>query len=140
MEYVVNAPVVVGEIIDDEAVILNLQTGLYFNSAGSGAEIWAGIERGATPEALAARLVARFDVDPSGAAEAVTAFLATLEDYDLVRTRDAAANGAGMIATRGTEPFSAPELGTHSELDDLLRLDPIHDVDQMGWPVASRTA
>lgn len=141
MHYVVNAPTVVGEIIEDEAVILNLESGLYFNTVGSGAEIWAGIERGATAEALAARLVRRFDVSAAQAGEAVAAFLATLESYALVRAE--AGEGvapAAALPSNIREPFAAPVLGTHSDLDDLLRLDPIHDVDQMGWPIASRPA
>lgn len=139
--YVVNAPAVVGEIIDDEAVILNLESGLYFNTAGSGAEIWAGIEHGATAEMLAERLARRFDVSPAQADEAVAAFLATLESYGLVR---AEAGGGTPLApatpSNVREAFAAPMLGTHSDLDDLLRLDPIHDVDQMGWPIAARPA
>lgn len=139
-QYVVNAPAVVGEIIDDEAVILNLHSGLYFNTAGPGAEIWAGLDRGATVEALAGRLTARFDIASAEAAAAVATFLATLESYELVRSEAADADTPGVApAVAGTEPFSPPELGMHSDLDDLLRLDPIHDVDQMGWPIASRT-
>jgi hypothetical protein len=140
-QYVVNAPVVVGEIIDDEAVILNLQSGLYFNTAGSGAEIWAGLDRGATVEALAGRLTARFDIAPAEAAGAVAAFLATLETYELVRSEPADPGKPRITpAATGTEAFTPPGLGTHSDLDDLLRLDPIHDVDQMGWPIVSRPA
>jgi hypothetical protein len=139
--YVVNAPTVVGEIIDDEAVILNLQTGLYFNTAGSGAEIWAGLGSGASVAALAARLAGRFDIDAATAADAVATFLTTLEGYELVRSEDAPADATQVApAARGGEAFAPPVLGTHSDLDDLLRLDPIHDVDQMGWPIASRPA
>jgi hypothetical protein len=138
---VVNAPVVVGEIIDDEAVILNLQTGLYFNTAGSGAEIWAGLEQGANLDALASRLTRRFALSHDAAREAVSAFLETLRHYALVRTEDGPGEAAAVAQTGGgTEPFVPPVLGTHSELDDLLRLDPIHDVDQMGWPIANRDA
>jgi hypothetical protein len=139
MRYVVNSPVVVGEIIDDEAVILDLQSGRYFNTEASGAEIWAGIEAGETAAALAGRLVARFDVAAERAAEEVSVFLKVLEEHALVRAEPAEPGAAHVPAVplaAGREPFRLPFLGIHSDLDDLLRLDPIHDVDQTGWPMA----
>lgn len=37
----INAPSVVGEVIDGEAVILNLETGKYYSARGSGSAIWS---------------------------------------------------------------------------------------------------
>src|SRR6187397_1108133 len=42
-----NSPSVVSEIIDGEAVIMNLATGHYFSALGTGGELWALIEKGA---------------------------------------------------------------------------------------------
>ena len=36
----INSPSVVGEIIDGEAVIMDLRAGHYFSSQGAGCEIW----------------------------------------------------------------------------------------------------
>ena len=139
MQYVINAPAVVGEIIDDEAVILDLRSGLYFNTEASGAVIWAGIEEGATIENLARRLAQRFDIALADAIEQAQAFIATLEEHGLVRAEAAPSHAAARPeAGQGRETFHAPRLGVHSDHDDLLRLDPIHDVDQMGWPMAQR--
>lgn len=139
-QYVVNSPHVVGEVIDDEAVIIDLQSGRYFNTRASGALIWAGIEQGATIEALAAQLAARFDIAPAEAAEQALAFVAILEGHGLVRAGQAAAAIPASPEALGREVFAVPQLGIHSDLDDLLRLDPIHDVDAAGWPMAQRQA
>lgn len=139
MRYAINSPTVVGEIIDDEAVILNLQSGQYFNTTGTGAAIWAGLEQGSTADALTERLHAHFDVERPQAFATVTAFLAVLDHHGLIRTLSADATRTvppPAAATRA--PFVAPELGVHSDLDDMLRLDPIHDVDPAGWPIANR--
>jgi hypothetical protein len=37
------------------------------------------------------------------------------------------------------EPFAAPALNTFSDMQELLLLDPIHEVDEAGWPVARQT-
>ena len=139
-QYFVNSPAVVGEVIDDEAVIIDLQSGRYFNTQASGALIWTGIEQGATIEALTARLVARFDIDPVEAAEQAMAFVAVLEGHGLVRAEAPAMPAVVIEEPRGSEAFAVPQLGIHSDLDDLLRLDPIHDVDAAGWPMAQRQA
>ncbi len=34
--------------------------------------------------------------------------------------------------------FEAPVLESYSDMQDLLLLDPIHDVDDAGWPVANQ--
>jgi len=33
------------------------------------------------------------------------------------------------------QPFSAPVLNAYTDMEELLLLDPIHDVDQAGWPM-----
>jgi hypothetical protein len=33
-------------------------------------------------------------------------------------------------------PFEMPKLSKYTDMEDLLALDPIHEVDEMGWPNA----
>ena len=35
---------------------------------------------------------------------------------------------------RSRLPFAAPVLHKYTDMEDLLLLDPIHDVDESGWP------
>ena len=37
-------------------------------------------------------------------------------------------------ASGETSPFVTPTLSRYTEMQDLLLLDPIHDVDDSGWP------
>ena len=141
LQYVVNSPHVVGEIIDDEAIILNLDSGQYFSTEASGAIIWSAVESGVTVEETANRLVDRFEIAPERAVEEAANFLKLLEEHGLVRAEPAPVRLARLAMPRSRcEAFVAPQLGIHSDLDDLLRLDPIHDVDQMGWPISNPNA
>jgi hypothetical protein len=36
----------------------------------------------------------------------------------------------------GKSPFEMPKLSKYTDMEDLLALDPIHEVDEMGWPNA----
>lgn len=138
----VNAPSVVGEIIDGEAVIMDLALGHYFSSQGSGAEIWAGIEAGLGRTDIVDWLAARYASDRTDLTDAVDVFVSELLDRRLV-VEDAALPGAVVVppaAPRGDaaarQIFVAPALNTYADMEDLLLLDPIHDVDAVGWPVA----
>lgn len=143
--YEINAPTVFGEILDDEAVVLNMTSGHYFSIPGSGALIWAAIEQQAPVEDIAAAFAARFDLPIEDAHRDVGQFIDQLLGHDLVRpcTRDGVTNGTNGAAhppewCAGTGAYSAPTIEPFSDMQDILLLDPIHDVDDAGWPVSNR--
>jgi len=60
---------------------------------------------------------------------------------DLIRPASAQAGNAPigeMIPV--TIAYAPPVLETFSDMQDLLLLDPIHEVDDAGWPMAPRQA
>ena len=83
--WIVNKPAVVSEVIDGELVVMNLATGNYFSSAGSGARLWARLDHGASAEGLVATLAAHHEVDVDTARADVERYLATLQAEGLVR-------------------------------------------------------
>lgn len=134
----VNAPAVVGEIIDGEAVIMDLSSGHYFSTQGVGCDIWRGIELGATRSSIVRELAAAYGIDPDVAAQAVANFLGDLTRNNLVvesSVESGAGGSAGSWLDRKSDPFSAPVLNAYTDMEELLLLDPIHDVDQAGWPM-----
>ena len=134
--YELNAPTASGEVIDGEAIIMHLRTGHYFSSQGSGALIWSGIEQAASSDMIAQALVDFYHIDPDRAEAAVATFAAELARHDLVRP----ANGGGIVPEPGSlgvsGDFAEPRLEVYADMQDLLLLDPIHDVDEAGWPIA----
>jgi hypothetical protein len=135
-----NAPAVVSEIIDGEAVIMHLRSGNYYSIEHVGSEIWACLDLGLSRCQILDSLASRYPVAPAALAAALDSFLAELVAQDLVREVDgetansipaepAPINGAAR-------PFAAPVLNIYSDMKDLLLLDPIHDVDEVGWPTA----
>lgn len=130
-----NAPLVVSETVDGEAIIMHHGSGHYFDTSASGAVLWQAIEGGATRAGLVLRLTTAFEVDGDAATAAVDEFVATLSAHDLIR--EAPGTGATRLEPVGLrQAFAAPVLGVHADLADMLLLDPIHDVDESGWPAA----
>jgi len=134
-----NAPAVVSEIIDGEAVIMHLKSGSYYSTEHVGSQIWTWIEQGLSRAEMLERMAERYPVARQDLATSLDSFIAELVAQDLVRetavdpvatpTSDpASVNGAA-------QPFAAPVLNVYSDMKDLLLLDPIHDVDEIGWPI-----
>ncbi len=138
----VNAPSVIGEVIDGEAVIMDLGSGHYFSTDGTGAVIWSGIERGLSRAGLVAMLAARYDADHAALTAAVDVFVGELCERQLVVELDVAPNDTTPLDDIDGEVrvvFVVPTLNTYADMEDLLLLDPIHDVDATGWPAAKPT-
>ena len=142
MRYRVNAAHVVSDVFEDgEAAVIDLRSGVYFSLNPTGALLWPLLVEGTTVDALVAHARAATDGDGE-VPGAVAAFVASLVGAELVEElADAAANGTGSgtggapLAPAGERvPFVAPALERFDDLQDLLLLDPIHDVGEQGWP------
>jgi hypothetical protein len=135
----VNGPTVISEVIDGEAVIMNLATGQYFSCQDVAGEIWSLIEAGTTRSGIHRHLLSRYSVGSETLAAATKEFFSALEEHDLIRAEpgDARAGeeAAGMGDSEPRAPFQKPVLNAYSDMEDLLLLDPIHDVDDTGWPM-----
>ncbi len=92
---------------------------------------------GASLEDVAAQVATRYQIDPATARSDVERFaqdLATERLVELDEASDATAPAPlEPVATR--LPYVAPTVQKYDDLEDLLLLDPIHEVDEAGWPV-----
>lgn len=131
--YRINTPKVVHETIEGEVVIINLDSGAYYSLDQAGAALWAELERGTGTADLARFVEAHYQADAGMAAAAVQALVTALAAEDLVQaTGEATAQPPYSNGQRA--PFVAPVLQKHTDMQDLLLLDPIHEVDETGWP------
>jgi hypothetical protein len=131
---------IVHEKFDDETVIVNLETGRYYNMLNIGSAIWALAMEGLPQSAIAAAVAGRYPADAERIAVDVAGLLNDLKAEGLVVARPAPAEGAptayalfdGMVLPA---LYFAPHLQKYVDMEDMLALDPIHDVDDIGWPV-----
>ena len=134
--YRVMRPEVVADVIDGEAVIMNLKTGQYFNSEGTGGECWEALASGLSIAQIVDQLVAKYAADRATIASAVEEFVQDLVTHNLIIAGDTPPP-AVIPQTSGSPraSFHAPVINVYSDMQDLLLLDPIHDVDAAGWPM-----
>jgi coenzyme PQQ synthesis protein D (PqqD) len=135
--YKVDPGRVVHETVDGEVVLIQLQSGNYYSLRGSGADMWALLEHGATEEEIVLELESRYSPE-LGIAETVYSLLDELAAERLVEPGPAPdGDPHGHVPDRsraGTEPFPAPILEKFTDMRDYLLVDPLHDVDERGWP------
>ena len=83
-----DSDVIVTEL-DGEAVLLNLDTKLYFSLNATGVAIWKLLDEGLTLGQIGERLFQEFDVTPEKAQQCVLDLVGQLNDENLVTvTRD----------------------------------------------------
>ena len=130
--YVVNEPTVVHECIDGEVLVIHNHTGAYYSLRGTAAAIWQSLVAGHAPAVIAAHLS-----DDATTAEQVASDLAVFLDRllsdGLVRPGPASASGDPLVD--GPVPYVSPVVEAFTDMQDLLLLDPIHEVGDAGWPV-----
>jgi hypothetical protein len=133
----VNSPAVIGESIDGALLIVNLETGAYFSARGSGDVIWSAIQGGSSVDEVAASLAARFAGDTGAMREEATVFVAQLASEGLIVAGAApGANPASPATAAERVPFAPPVLEKFTDMQELLVLDPVHEVEEAGWPHA----
>ena len=134
MRFRANSPHVISETIQGETIIIHLTTGTYYSLQGSGAEVWDAIAGGATAAEIAADLSARYGVAEAEAEAAVVSLLDDLQAEELVTASDATLRETAAITEPAAGPFVAPTLSKYTDMQDLVLLDPVHEVGDAGWP------
>jgi hypothetical protein len=141
-QYRINSPKVIHETIDGETVIVNLDSGNYYSLEKVGADIWALIGKGIPLRGIVDDMAHRYTGTQKEIEQAVHQFMNELEQEELVITDKSQGNGSDPgsgIRDRteeieGRTNFETPALHKYSDMQDLLLLDPIHEVDDTGWP------
>jgi hypothetical protein len=136
MHFGINSGQVMSETIDGETIIIHLGTGSYYSLQKVGADVWSAIARFATEDQVVDEIVARYEVARDEAAPAITSLLEELERENLVVRSE---NGASYqpLDADGRDVYAAPGLEKHTDMQDIILLDPVHEVDDRGWPHVS---
>jgi hypothetical protein len=132
----INTPSVIFERFDEEVVAINMDKGTYHSMAGPAADAFVLLSEEATAGELAGVLSNKYAATPEQIETALAPFLEQLRNEQLivpVETR----KPRDPLRIAGKEsglPFVAPSLQAFRDLEGLLLLDPVHEVDDEGWP------
>jgi Coenzyme PQQ synthesis protein D (PqqD) len=137
----VKAPEVIHETIDGEVIIINLGTGNYYSVKGTGASVWTILHEnpGVTVDQLTAAVASRHATSDDLTA-AIEQFVADLLREDLVATDGEQTTMAPASPDSPAEEWQPPVLEKYTDMQDLVLLDPVHEVEPAGWPHAQPAA
>lgn len=123
------------ETLDGEALIVHLGTGCYYSCRGSGETAWAQLLAGRTARETASVLARRFDAQLAPVTKDVEAFVAEAVAEGLVIERTTRADASGAELNSVADGYQPPAFEKYTDMQELLALDPVHDVDAaQGWP------
>jgi hypothetical protein len=142
----INKPTVVHETIDNEVIIIEFDSGNYYSLDKVGADVWNLIERGKPFGQIVEAISNLYRGSTEKVQNALSQLITELENENLVSaikemqptdSQSSIHNDvAAPIADKEKPEFESPILQKYSDMQELLLLDPIHEVDERGWPTA----
>jgi hypothetical protein len=116
---------IAAKVIDGEAIIINLATGVYYSAADVGACVWELAAAGHRFDAMTAAVAARFTVPVGVDVEAdLTSFLNRLTEEELIEVGPAGDGTAPAVDDGRRATYGAPTLNAYRDMGDMLALDP----------------
>ena len=144
--YKVNSPKVIHEFFEDEVVIVNLDSGCYYSTDKTGFAVFKLLAAQTSSSEIVEVLSGAFNAPAETISQRIEEFVSQLVNEGLVipvgdgpcPATNFALSTDGALALSSSTRFEPPVLNKFSDMKELLLLDPIHDVDEKGWPIAKK--
>jgi len=116
---------IIHDVIDSEAVVMNLEAGVYFSFNVAATKIW---------ERILSHYLSELELFEYAGPQNKE-FIDFLFDQKLIR-RESASGSRAHEKVESLGELEIAEWQTFSDLQDLLLLDPVHDIalNEQGWP------
>jgi hypothetical protein len=137
--YLIDGERIVSEVIEGEAIVINLANGYYYSFDSTAAQVWALVGKGRAVAEIVSALRDRYDCAAEDPEPSVRGLIAAWGADDLISPAapdaPAPAEPLSAAAAAGARPpFSAPTFQRFTDMQGFLLVDPIHEVDERGWP------
>ena len=133
--YRINGPRIVHETLDNETIIIDFDTGTYYSLSGTAYWIWFLIEKKQALVQIVNQITTSYTGEPEQIDAAVRQFVGKLAQAEIIVKTEAPLGVAEPLVLANKVPFTPPILEEHTDIQDLLLLDPIHEVGKQGWPM-----
>jgi hypothetical protein len=135
MHYRLNEPDVIQETVEGEALIVHTRSGTYYNLEGCGTLVWNALLSGRSVEQIETTFASRSAAERAEIRSGLETFVRALAAEELILPRERPAEDLAP-ATEPKTTFTTPGLRKFTDMQELLLVDPIHDVQpEAGWPL-----
>lgn len=135
MNYRINTPRIAYETLDNETIIIDFDTGTYYNLSGTAYWIWLLLEKDQAVETIIQQITTHFAGNQEEIEAAIRQFVGKLAQVEIIVKTTAPQSRFVPLLPTQQSLFTPPILEEHSDIQDLLLLDPIHEVSKQGWPM-----
>jgi len=136
--YEIDSMRIISEILDGEPVIIDFKNGSYYSLNNSGTVLWELVQKGHSKSQILRYLTGRFEGASDAIERSASALLSQLVELSLVAESPASDVMDAEPYTGPKQPFLALALQQFQDMQEMLLADPIHDVDETGWPTLNR--
>ena len=131
----INTPSIIWEQIENEIIVINLENGFYYDVSGLSAPIWLMLENGLSYLEIVNRIAMHYSKPQNEVTADANFFLCTLEEEHLIiRMEQKEKTPSDYWVDILVKEYQRPELKKYTDMENLLLIDPIHEVDEHGWP------
>ncbi len=132
--YRIPQPRIVYEVLNNEVIAIDFNTGHYYALAHVAKQVWQLIEQQIPPHQIALLLANHYRREIDLVAGDVEQFFKQLLKEGLIEETDSAPKDLAKGIEESNWDYEPPKLQEYTDVQDLLLLDPIHEVTEMGWP------
>lgn len=132
--YRINFPDVISEAMELEQVVIDLKSGCYYNMNEFATEIWRRIEFGYNTEEIIQELTNSSQQMKEDSVLLIKEFIKKLEEEQLIVVTEIDANKKTKKIPSSNLKFGLPSYQKFDDMQEMLLLDPIHEVSEAGWP------
>jgi hypothetical protein len=131
---------IISDVFGEEVVLVNLESGVYYSLRGSATQIWIRLFNHYSPTEIFADLVQIYKVDENDLISDINNFVDQLIGVKIIKIasdiekKPIDFNSKGILVA-----YISPVIETFSDMQEILLLDPVHDVDKAGWPISKNS-
>lgn len=128
---------IISDVFGDEVVLVNLELGIYYSLRGSATPIWIRLLNHYSTSEILADLIQVYQVAEQDLLTDIDQFFNRLLELKIIENSTATEKKTiDFVATENLIDYASPVLETFSDMQEILLLDPVHDVDKSGWPIS----
>ncbi len=127
-------PDVIDETFEGEVTLIDLRSGMFYGLDAPASAIWLQAREGRSPAAVVDALAGSYGTSAEELAATVVAFLDRLCEEQLLVPAE---TEAPPVTLAEVGAWADPQMQCFSDMQELLLLDPVHDIelDANGWPI-----
>ena len=135
-KYTINESKAISETIDGETIIINLETGYYYSVNETATIIWNKIQENNSPKNISHFFLNHYDVEKDTLEKYMTQIISLFLKDDLILESepDGSPDSIENPTNIKRETFLIPKIERYDDMARALRSDPVHDVNEEGWP------